>query len=197
MKKIKLFNNYVIKKAKGRKMLVLGCAGYEESGSFARQYLMLEKIAKKIYGLDNNRDFINKFKKNSNVFYGDLNEFNWFKNVPDDINLIVATEVLEHLENPVRVLRYIKENKNKNCKVLISVPNGGSLGRLIHGALNTKMFHFQDREHLCLFNKTTIENCCNSAELKILEIYPYALTPLIRRLLPFSNLASGYFVLCK
>ena len=192
-----VFTNFVNNKAKGKVVLAIGCAGYLETGSFGRQYKELKKVASKLYGLDNNKNFIKKFNREKNLFYGDLNHFDWFGNIPKDIKLIVITEVLEHLRCPIATLEYIKKNKPKKCQILLSVPNGGSFGRLLHGLLKTHMFVFQDRFHFQLYNKKTIENTCKEAGLKITEIYPYVWSRSQSFLKWFPNLCSGFFVLCK
>ena len=192
-----VFTNFVNKKAKDKVVLTVGCAGYSETGSFGRQYKELEKVASKIYGLDNSKKFVEKFNTKDNLFYGDLNQFDWFDSIPKDIDLLVITEVLEHIKCPVGTLEYIKKNKPKKCQILLSVPNGGSIGRLLHGILKTHMYVFQDRFHLQLYNKAAIENTCREAGLKVIEIQPYVWSRSQSLLKWFQNLCSGFIVLCK
>jgi len=191
------FDKYVEKIIRGKTVLSLGCAGYVEAGTFSKQFQKLKESAGKVYGLDVDKEFTAKYNQDKNLFYGDLNKFDWFDQVPEDVKVIVMTEVLEHLEAPVRTLRYIKSKKTKDCRVLVSVPNGGSLGRVILGVLGAKMFSFQDRHHLCVFNETTVRNCCKKAGLNILEVRPYIRSNRQKALRFCPHLAGGFFVLCQ
>lgn len=185
-----IFDEYVEKIVKGTTTLSLGCAAGE-------QFWKLEGVANEIYGLDIDREFITTHNQGKNLFYGDLNKFDWFDQLPKNVDLIVITEVLEHLEAPVKTLRYIRDEKNRDCKVLLSVPNGGSLGRFILSALRVSARYPQDWQHLYVFNEATIKNCCKEAGLEVLELVPYARIKRYRMLRFCPWFASGFFVLCR
>ena len=192
---MKILNDFVLNEAKNKIVLSIGCVGYSEAGTEGSQLSIIKNISKTWYGLDNNEEYIKENNQNNNLFFGDLNKFDYFDLLPNDIEIILLTEVLEHVISPIETLKYILKNKGDNCKILISVPNGGSLGRFIMGILKSKMHKFQDRHHLCVFNQITIENVCKIATLNITEFYPYVHSNIHKILLNrFSSLASGYII---
>lgn len=187
---MKTINQNILKYIKNKKILSLGCIGYDQNTSI--QFNFLKENSHTLYGVDIEKPS----KKEKNIFYGNLNSQKWFKHQFKSVDVIVCTETLEHLDDPLGTLRYIKKNKSKNTILIISVPNGTSLGRTIHGILKTNIFEYQDRYHLYVFNKKTIENLVNKSKLKIIKTLPYS-TDKITGIIPFSNLSSGFIVICK
>ena len=190
---MKLLQKLVLEQTAGKNVLSLGCIGYR---NINEQYSLLLKNAASLFGIDKNLEEMKKLNHET-ITYGDLNQFTWFdKTKFKNIDVIVCTEVVEHLKYPLQTLEYIKKNKKKETLLVLSVPNGTSLGRTIHGIFNTKTFSFQDRNHLAVHSKRTISNLCSEAGLEVMNIKPYARKKLVS-LIPFQHLGSGFFVLCK
>lgn len=79
-------------------------------------------------------DFSHKLLNQAQKRYGDniTTFFSSFENFKPDIlfDTVLATNVLEHVENPIQVLKKIKTWIKKDGKVLINVPNANSLHRI-------------------------------------------------------------------
>lgn len=88
---------------------------------------MIEKSAKKAYGLDIDR---NLSAACENFIYCDLDQIHqdWAR-LPDDVNLVVAGEVIEHVTNPGLVVRRLKEYGRP---AIITVPNAFSQAGIAH-----------------------------------------------------------------
>ncbi|MCK4744785.1 class I SAM-dependent methyltransferase [Candidatus Parcubacteria bacterium] len=116
---------------------------------------ILRKIPKvKIDAFDISEQALENAKKilpNNNFFQGDITDI---KLPSNDYDLIIALEILEHLENPEAALRELKRATKKYC--LISVPWEPffSLGNLSCGK-NIKRIG-KDKEHLQFWNKKEI-----------------------------------------
>lgn len=122
----------------------------------------------------------------------DLNED--FELNLDGIDLVVMTEVLEHLESPVRTLRRLSEGL-KGVPFLGSVPNGLSIGRIIMGFFMPRRYGFEDGGHFMVFNRNTLRCTFRAAGVEVREIIPYerhaCLRPIVRL---YPHLASGFIV---
>ena len=183
------FNKYLEKECFGRCVLSLGCAGMVGEGT---QFDRISKVSKINYGVDINEKFITE---NDHTYYGNFNKFNWFEGLPRDFDLVLFTEVLEHLDNPYNTLSYIYENMNSSTEMLISVPNGGSVGRFLQATFFPNALSNQDITHKYIFSVTSLRNLVESVGFVILEVIPY--NQYSTRFNPFTNLASGFIFKVK
>lgn len=193
MNRAVIFNDYFFQKITKQKVLALGCGRwFSNPERLNGRIKMLEKWSKCWYGAD----IVLTQKKLPNcLFYTDLNKLDFFKYLPTDVDLIVVIEVLEHLDNPQAFLAYIKENKRRNTKLLVSVPNGSSLGKVLLGFAGGKRLDREDSFHLYNFNNQTLKNLFRRAGYKKVLITPYATTSFRRFAFSLApHLASGFFI---
>jgi len=72
--------------------------------------------------------------------------------------------VLEHVENPQKILDHIKNHiLDKNGYLIIQVPNYMSIERYVFGS---KWFSFDVPRHLWQFNETALENMLKRVDIK-------------------------------
>lgn len=101
---------------KGKRILDVGCG----TGNFARE--VAKKDAKYVLGIDyadeaikiaekNNKEKNLKFKKL------DVRELN------EKFDVIVSIGTLEHMDNPLQILKKLKKCLNKNGKIILTTPN--------------------------------------------------------------------------
>jgi len=128
--------------------------------------LRLEEAMKcKAYGIDpdtNAKRFANKFKLN---FHHGFIEDNPFNNVQFDY--VIANQVLEHTDNPIKFLNICKSRLNKNGKIILSFPNTNGLHRIMFGI---NWLHWHVPYHLNHFNLSSIKELTNKTGLRIEKI---------------------------
>tara|TARA_B100000780_G_scaffold35974_1_gene22453 strand:- start:456 stop:1355 length:900 start_codon:yes stop_codon:yes gene_type:complete len=120
-----------------------------------KEYLGLElsahaaNYAKKNYNLDIIGDHPEKYLKKGNKY-----------------DLIIMTDVIEHLDNPFEVLSLIEKNLNVGGRLILSTFNFDSLFSKIMG----KKYPWIIPMHKYYFSNTTLENCLTKSNLKLFDI---------------------------
>ena len=160
------------------KVLDFGCGGGQ----------ILEKLnCKQKYGIEINENAANEAQKRGITIYKNLSEIP--KNIKFD--LIFSHHVLEHLENPVYVLKELRNFLKKDGLTVHFVP--------IDDWRNQKNYKPNDMsQHLFTWTPQNLGNLFNRSEYKIIEIkvIPYLWLPLSRFYYKFIP-KPIYFFLCK
>jgi len=88
--------------------------------------------------------------------------------VPD---IVVAGEIIEHLENPLAFLRRLAQTPELSGKTLIlSTPNATAIPNVLIGLARRESAH---PDHLCIFSYKTLTTLCRRAGFADWEIVPY------------------------
>jgi hypothetical protein len=88
--------------------------------------------------------------------------------VPD---VIVAGELVEHLENPLGFLRRFAEAPSlEGCEVILSTPNATALHNVLIGLTRRESTH---QDHLCILSYKTLTTLCRRAGFSNWQITPY------------------------
>jgi 2-polyprenyl-3-methyl-5-hydroxy-6-metoxy-1,4-benzoquinol methylase len=88
---------------------------------------------------------------------------------PEDVDMIVAGEFIEHLENPLAFLRTMRERFGGR-DLVISTPNGVSAANALLGAIGREAQH---SDHLLTSTYKTLNTLCRRAGVSSWEIVPY------------------------
>lgn len=201
---MKLYSKFYLENIKGKVVLSLGFLG--EGENEARQLNIIHDNVKELYAMDIGvtDEIKKKYEHLANgIYFADLNVLDFLDQIPakvmKKIDIILLTEVLEHLLSPINTLEYIAKKKSKNTKILLSVPNGASFGRFIKSILSRNwLFNTEDSLHNCVFSRRSISNVVKKSGLEIEKTYSYTHSKLLRILtFPFSEIGSGFFLIVK
>ncbi len=164
-----LRKNKLIKK--NLKILDVGC--YD--GSFLK---MLPKNIKK-FGLDIDKNVITKAKKKNKDIKFFFQNFETFKS-KTKFDLIVMMHVLEHLRNPLVILKNLKNVSDDNTNLVIEVP-------ILENHMSNKLDQldgFITIQHITHFTQKSLSNIITQSGWKIVKqkkLYKY----------------NGYRIICK
>jgi 2-polyprenyl-3-methyl-5-hydroxy-6-metoxy-1,4-benzoquinol methylase len=144
--------------------------------------LRLENIGCKVYGIDpdiNAQKVAKRFCLNFHLGFIEDNPF-----PKEKFDYVLASQVIEHTNNPIKYLKLCKKRLKKNGVIILSFPNTESLGRKI---FRSSWLHWHLPYHLNHFNKNSVYKLAEKADLeinKIITITPNLWTNLqIKRLL--------------
>lgn len=127
--------------------------------------LELKNFGCEAYGIDpdpNTKKFANKFRLK---FHEGFIEDDPFREVQFDY--IIANQVLEHTNDPVKFLRTCKKRLKPGGELIFAFPNVDSLSRKI---LKKSWLHWHIPYHLNFFNRESVETISNMAGLKVKKI---------------------------
>jgi O-antigen biosynthesis protein len=117
------------------------------------------------------------------VIVGDLDSLDLDAELGDDrFDVIVAADVLEHLRDPLSVLRRLRAFLSPGGYFVLSLPNvahGSVRLALLQGHFDYRDIGLLDRTHLRFFTRQNIAEMLDEAEL--------AITTLYRQMLPVAN----------
>jgi len=140
----------------GNRILDLGCA----TGEYC---VKLENLGFKCIGIDINPQYIEKARQNGVEAY--VMEADNLKFPDYFFDTVLLFEVLEHINNPLKVLKEAKRVSRKN--ILITVPNCTQFSDLRASGLTYE--HMLEKDHINFFTKNDLENLI-SKEFKNFEV---------------------------
>lgn len=155
-----------IQKLGGEEILDIGCGE-----GFVHQYFLGKEKSLKITGIDQNRGLIGRAKKRNpsvNYFQQDL----FSLKIKQEYDLLLMMEVLEHLKEPQKALRKIKEISSK---AIFTVPFEPffSIFSLLSGKYLKTMGKHPD--HLNFWNRKNFKNLLTEyyPDVKVLISFPW------------------------
>ncbi len=169
---------FIVDLCRNQRVLHIGCVdtGLMEE-RFANNELLHQKldlVSEELYGVDINVEGI-KFlsdKGFKNLYAIDLcaeQQREQIKHVKFDI--IILSEVIEHLNNPGQMLESIKTLMKAETKLMVSVPNAFSAENIWHMMNNTEFVH---PDHNYYFSHVTFKNLLQKCGLETTENYLYS-----------------------
>ena len=120
--------DFIEKNCAGKKVLHLGCTNYPYTqvtiDSGALLHLKLEKIAAEVYGFDLDQRGLDVLADNGakNLFRADLEKLEEVA-LDKKFDVIIAGEMIEHLNNPGLFLHGIKRFMNADTNLIITTIN--------------------------------------------------------------------------
>jgi len=168
---------YVINQCRGRAILHIGCAdaGLTAERISRGEFLHgeIQKVATQVYGFDCDTVGIFEMQKQgfSNLYSGDVENadaFDIFKDL--SIDVIVATELIEHLNNPGLFFKNIKPLFNEDTQMVISVPNGLRLNGIWQSLQGYEYVH---PDHNYWFSYHTLMTLIQKNGFKIIDMAGY------------------------
>lgn len=199
--------NFINKFAKGNSLLDLGCGFYPVTAEF---------VAERKVGVDISVKAAEKSWKEFNEFHFlDPTQINKeiLKNLLGTFDTIVASELLEHLENPEGIIKKMTYLLNDDGRILITVPNGSSIAGLIDKLFHNGRFHrfkLFHRTHINLLRTDQWEKIFENGGLEIehfdfrpsdlIENFPKETSKIWKRICKIAPNLFGhqfFYVLCK
>lgn len=170
----------VIERSRGKRVLHVGCvdAGLLHE-RFARGELMHQKLAAvagELWGVDVDADGIAFLAAQgfSNLLAGDICEPETLRQLCDrPFELIIASEVLEHLANPGAFLKAARQLMRPGLtELIVTIPNAFGVNTLLWMLRGVELVH---PDHNYWFSYHTATTLIAKHDLQVREVYPYSM----------------------
>jgi hypothetical protein len=134
--KPRIFNrvDFILDQSNGKNILHLGFTDYpytaEKISAGTLLHLQLKKIAKSLIGMDLSATAVKQYislTQDINVFQGDITLEYPASAIEFAPDLILLSEVLEHLEDPYKAIDVLHQSFPSGTQILVTVPNYTSL----------------------------------------------------------------------
>ena len=150
-RRAKELNNLCVNK----EVLDFGCG----NGGFLKR---IKKYSSSIAGIELEKRVLDYYNNLIKIF-SSLND------VKTKFNLITAFHVVEHLKDPISVLRQLAELLEENGKLVIEVPNSEDALLTLYESEVFKKFSYWD-QHLFLFNAQTLNTLATISGFSLIKI---------------------------
>ena len=164
---------FLVDAVKNKIVLDLGC--YDETAIHSKsQELWLHGIlckhAASVIGIDNSNLLPEEglvTSKTSKINKGEVINVQ----VPDEIDVVVAGELIEHLPNTFSFMANLKkESEGKTITLFLSTPNASAFHNFF---LSLFSMESQHQDHLQIYSYKTLSTLCRRNGIKKWEIIPY------------------------
>ncbi|MEJ2609698.1 MAG: glycosyltransferase [Candidatus Thiodiazotropha sp.] len=153
----------------GSRVLELGCAT-----GYMSDYLRRKKDCY-VVGVEYDKSMANKAKKVCNrVIIADVQKGHWLKSLADErFDIIVCADILEHLREPIGLLKMLPGLLTEQGCLLASLPNGAHAAlrlELLEGRFTYEDTGLLDRTHLHLFTYHSLRELFARAGFRVEEL---------------------------
>ncbi|MCU7942863.1 MAG: glycosyltransferase [Candidatus Thiodiazotropha sp. (ex Cardiolucina cf. quadrata)] len=153
----------------GSRVLELGCAT-----GYMSDYLRREKDCY-VVGVEIDRSMANRAKTVCDrVIVGDVQGRGWLKSLGDErFDIITCADILEHLRDPIALLKKLPELLSDGGILLASLPNGAHASlrlELLEGRFTYEDTGLLDRTHLHLFTYSSLREMFARSGFRVNEL---------------------------
>jgi SAM-dependent methyltransferase len=167
--------DFIANLCRDRRVLDIGCL--DETALMKRDtkhwlHGRIAMIAKTVTGIDSSVQIPVEgisTGANSHIFKGDGSNPSREQVNSNDIDIVVAGEFIEHIENPMNFLRAMRQ-KFPGRDFVMSTPNGVSFANALLGSINREAQH---HDHLLTSTYKTLNTLCIRANFASWQIIPY------------------------
>ena len=133
-------------------------------------HIQLKQISKNLLGLDNDKNAIEQYTaltNDSNVVYGDITKEYPQQAIAFKPDIILLSEVLEHLSEPYKAIHILYDSFDDGTKILVTVPNYMALDSIVSSFSKTEAIH---PHHHWYFSPYTLRKLFDDKRFKLLDL---------------------------
>lgn len=159
---VSIFNrvDYLLEQCTDKRVLHVGFSDYpytlEKISNQSLLHLHLKKVTKSLLGLDIENEAIEQYREltgDGNILHADITVEYPEEAIHFNPDIILLSEVIEHLQNPYSTIDVLYNSFSNGTKVLVTVPNYTALDTIAASTHKTETIHPQ---HYWYFSPYTL-----------------------------------------
>ena len=166
--------DFILAECAGKRVLHLGCANYPYTEESIKHNMLLhfqlEKVAAELYGLDFDKEGIEILTAHGskNVFWADLEKLDDLE-LDRTFDIIIAGEMIEHLNNPGLFLSGLKRFMGPGSKLVVTTINAYSAVRFVLYGLRGRrgQTEFVHPDHVAYYSYSTLKLLVERHEMQV------------------------------
>lgn len=165
-------DQFILDQCRGKRVLDIGCVNHtiEATHYHDWRHAQLNKVTSKLVGLDYEAEAIESLRKEGwDVVCADAQDFDIRQQYPEGFEVIVASEVIEHLVNPGGFLDSIRKHLAPGGKVILTTPHAFGIAFFME-VLVWGSEHMNDDHTLC-FSRKNMEALLQKRNFRVAEFH--------------------------
>jgi SAM-dependent methyltransferase len=165
-------DQFILDRCRDKRVLDVGCVNHNLEATLKDdwRHAQIAKVAKKLVGLDYEAEVVKELvKRGWNVVAADAQDFDITKQHPDGFEVIVASEIIEHLVNPGNFLRCLKKHLAPGGELILTTPHAYGIAFSFE-VLVWGEEHMND-DHTMTFSRKNLDWLIRKCGLEVKEFY--------------------------
>jgi 2-polyprenyl-3-methyl-5-hydroxy-6-metoxy-1,4-benzoquinol methylase len=177
-------NSFLIERARGKKVLHLGCADEHtvkhKLETHKHLHAQLASVTKELWGVDASGEAISELRQAGfgNLIRGNverLDEIDDLRNQHFDV--VIAGELIEHIFNPGLFLKACRGLCSADTELILTTPNALVYSQTLFALLNREAIH---PDHTLMWSPTTLKNLVARCGFAVEEVWVYGDLPCVQ-----------------
>lgn len=190
------YTEYRNEQIKNKRVLDIGVCEHdlEHINSPEWKHAQICKLSSYCVGIDLDKEMVDELiKRGYNIKLVDATSDEY---IGEKFDVIIIGDVIEHVDNPVKLLRFAKRHLSENGKIIATTPNPFFLPFVLTNLLKGTFMALA--EHTCWITTTNAVEIARRADLKLdrylfFKRSKYAMQTVLKFFLPAESINS-YFV---
>ena len=177
-------NSFLLERARGKKVLHLGCAD-EHTVSLKLEkhvhlHAQLESVAKELWGVDSSIEALAELRQAGfgNLIRGDVERLDEIEELRSQrFDVVIAGELIEHIFNPGLFLKTCRTLCSADTELIVTTPNALCYAQTIFALLDREAIH---PDHTLMWSPTSLRHLVARSGYDIQETLVYGDMPCVQ-----------------
>ena len=177
-------NAFLLERARGKKVLHLGCADeHAVSLKIKKQvhlHAQLAAVARELWGVDASRHGLSELREAgfSNLIQGDVERLDEIDALRDqEFDVVIAGELIEHIFNPGLFLKTCRTLCAADTELILTTPNALCYSQTIFALLDREAIH---PDHTVMWSPTTLRHLVGRSGYIVTNVLVYGDMPCVQ-----------------